>query len=288
MKVFSDITELQRALAGHTHERIALVPTMGCLHTGHASLMKKAQRLADIVVVSIYVNPLQFGANEDLSRYPKPFAHDLAVCEAEGVDYVFHPRNLYPDHGLQISLRVGELSQVLCGASRPGHFDGVVTVVSILFNIVRPHIAVFGAKDFQQLTIIRRMVADLIFPVEIIESETVRESSGLALSSRNQYLSADERLQAAALSQAMLRMQQAAKNGSDLDDILQIGHNHLSNNHIKPEYLQICSTITLQPLQHLDNPDIAQIFIAAPIGSARLIDNMPLLPNKAKEATLCN
>jgi len=288
MKVLSDITALQMALALHSHERIALVPTMGCLHEGHASLMKKAKRLADIVVVSIYVNPLQFGANEDLSRYPKPFENDLAVCEAEGVDYIFHPQNLYPEHGLQVSLKVGELSQVLCGASRPGHFDGVVTVVNILFNIVRPHIAVFGAKDFQQLTIIRRLVSDLYLPVEIIECKTIRENSGLAKSSRNQYLSDVERDQASAISQALLMMQQAALNGSDLEAILSVGNNHLSAHQIKPEYLEVRNTITLQPIQTLAETHQAQIFIAAPVGSARLIDNMPLLPNKAEEETLCN
>ncbi len=194
MKVISDIAQLQHHLASFDKEQIALVPTMGCLHEGHISLIQKAKRLADIVVVSIYVNPLQFGANEDLDNYPKPLEQDLSACEAEGVDFVFTPEQLYPEGSIQVGLHVNDLSQNLCGVSRPSHFDGVVTVVNILFNIVRPHLAIFGEKDFQQLTIIQRMVSDLYMGIEVIGAETVRETDGLAKSSRNRYLNDDENI----------------------------------------------------------------------------------------------
>jgi len=174
-------------------QSIALVPTMGCLHEGHMSLIKKAQSEADIVVVSIYVNPLQFGVNEDLDRYPRTFDDDARLCAEAGVDFIFHPSTLYPRSGPKVTLKASKLSDCLCGASRPGHFDGVVTVVNILFNIVAPDIAIFGEKDWQQLAIIRRMVKDLQMPIEIVGCATVRETDGLAKSSRNRYLTDSER-----------------------------------------------------------------------------------------------
>ncbi len=276
MKVVSDIAQLQHHLASFDKEQIALVPTMGCLHEGHVSLIQKAKRLADIVVVSIYVNPLQFGANEDLDNYPKPLEQDLSVCEAEGVDFVFTPEQLYPESGIQVGLHVNDLSQTLCGVSRPHHFDGVVTVVNILFNIVRPHLAIFGEKDFQQLTIIQRMVSDLHMGIEVIGAETIRETDGLAKSSRNRYLNDDERTQAAEIYQSMLLMQNQAKQTSDMQQVIQAGETYLAQHGITTDYLSINDETTLQTLSVWDKQQPARIFIAAQIGKARLIDNMPL------------
>ncbi len=281
MKVISSITELQHELASFDKEQVALVPTMGCLHEGHISLIQKAKRLADIVVVSIYVNPLQFGVNEDLDSYPRTLETDIAMCEREGVNFIFHPQNLYPEDGIQVGLHVGGLSQGLCGASRQGHFDGVVTVVNILFNIIQPQLAIFGEKDFQQLAIIRRMVADLHMPVEVIGAETVREEDGLAKSSRNTYLNAEQRKQAAEISTALTLMQQAATEGLSLEDTLDIALAHLKQFDIQPEYLEICYTDSLLPAQSLDTDKPLRALIAAKVGSTRLIDNMPLCPTTA-------
>ena len=276
MKIITSSSELQHLLASYKQDQVALVPTMGCLHEGHLSLIRKAKMLADIVVVSIYVNPLQFAANEDLDIYPQPFDEDAKLCEQEGVDFIFHPTNLYPEHGMNVGLHVNHLSETLCGASRPGHFDGVVTVVNILFNIVQPNIAIFGAKDFQQLSIIRRMVSDLHMPVEIIEAETVREADGLAKSSRNRYLNEQQHKQAAELSACLRLMQKAAQQDQPLQKIIEVGLEHLQTHKIQPDYLFIASESTLQPVNSLDANELLRIFIAAPIGPARLIDNMPL------------
>lgn len=185
-------------------ETIAFVPTMGYLHEGHLSLMRLGRARADRLVASVFVNPLQFGEGEDLEVYPRDEAGDLAKCEAEGCEAVFFPQpdTMYPP-GFQTRLVTGALTTVLCGASRPGHFDGVVTVVLKLFNLVQPHVAVFGSKDYQQLQVIRRMVRDLAVPVEIIGGAIIREDGGLALSSRNAYLTDEERTQALALNQSL-------------------------------------------------------------------------------------
>jgi len=250
---------------------------MGCLHEGHLSLIRKARSLADIVVVSIYVNPLQFGPNEDLGAYPRTLDADAGLCKSEGVDIIFHPENLYADGTPLVSMHVEELDQCLCGASRPGHFDGVATVVSILFNIVQPEIAVFGEKDWQQLTIIRRMVDGLQMSVEIIGSETVRESDGLALSSRNRYLSEVDRDKATALSQALLAMQTMAEAGEiNVTRFIREATAILSEDGIDPEYLDIRDAYTLKPIDRLNPKQSARAFIAARIGPARLIDNISL------------
>lgn len=288
MKTITLASELQHQLASFDKERIALVPTMGCLHEGHISLIRKAKRLADIVVVSIYVNPLQFGANEDFEQYPKPFEHDAQICEQEGVDFLFHPQDLYPENGIQVGLTVGSLSQQLCGQSRTGHFDGVATVVNILFNIVQPHIAIFGEKDFQQLSILRRMVADLHITVEVVGSETVREEDGLARSSRNRYLSARERQQAAALAAALRLMQDAVlQKGLGMQQTLTIGLEHLQQHNIKLDYLEICNEQTLTPVPSFETKQPLRIFIAAYIGSARLIDNVPLYDHHTNKDKIC-
>jgi pantoate--beta-alanine ligase len=256
---------------------VALVPTMGCLHAGHARLIREARTLANTVVVSIYVNPLQFGPHEDFARYPRSLDADLAVCAEQGADIVFHPATLYPEDGPKVSLTVRGLSDVLCGAVRPGHFDGVATVVAILFNTVQPNIAVFGEKDWQQLAIIRRMVADLHMPVDIVGVETVREADGLAMSSRNRYLDEDDRKQAAALSRALDAMGRLAGAGErDVSVLLDAGRQLLQKAGIEPEYLEIRDAQRLTPMDALDGRGVARSFVAARVGGARLIDNMPL------------
>jgi pantoate--beta-alanine ligase len=204
------------------------------------------------------------------------------------VDFVFHPDNLYPDDGAQVSLSVGELSQRLCGKTRQGHFAGVATVVNILFNIVKPHIAIFGEKDFQQLTIIQRMVSDLYMSVEVIAAETVREADGLAKSSRNTYLSEQERKQAAEISTALKLMQDAAAHGESLKQALDKAHQHLQAFDITPEYLEVCFADSLLPAASFATDKPLRAFIAAHIGTTRLIDNMPLCPASSQQISKDN
>jgi len=277
MKIITSIRDLHHHMGNIRQEQVALVPTMGCLHAGHLSLIQQAKRLADIVVVSIYVNPLQFAANEDLETYPQPFAQDAKLCEQAGVDIIFHPPNLYPEQAMQVHLHVADLSHRLCGATRRDHFDGVVTVVNILFNLIQPNLAIFGEKDFQQLTIIRRMVSDLHMPIEIIEGETVREHDGLAKSSRNRYLNEKQRKQACFIIESLILMQKEAEKQKNTDKIIKKGTAFLKKHDIQPEYVQICDENTLKPLENLQQALPARIFIAAPIGAARLIDNIAIL-----------
>jgi len=284
MRVAHTTAEIRRQLKSqHGRKSIALVATMGCLHDGHMSLIRKAKAAADIVVVSIYVNPLQFGPNEDLNSYPRPFDADAKLCAEAGVDILFNPATLYPKNGPKITLQASGLPDCLCGAKRPGHFDGVVTVINILFNIVQPDIALFGEKDWQQLTIIRRMVVDLQMPVDIIGVETSRESDGLALSSRNRYLTEPQRQQATLLSQALKAMQQLAGQGeTDITRLKAAAMQLLAGADIEPEYLDIRHPTSLKLKRSLnDRP--ARAFIAARVGTARLIDNMPLARAQDKE-----
>lgn len=288
MQIVTTASELRRQLASlRGRDRIALVPTMGCLHEGHLSLIRKARKLADVVVVSIYVNPLQFGAGEDLDSYPRTFDADVNACRDEGVDLVFHPETLYPEGEPPVSMHVKGLSDCLCGKTRPGHFDGVATVVAILFNLVQPDIAVFGEKDWQQLTIIRRMVNGLAFPVEIVGGETVREADGLAMSSRNRYLSTAERKQAKALHAALAAMQSMACEGQDdASTLIRAAEDILAAAGIRPEYLEIRDAWDLTLLEKLSRERPARAFVAARLGRARLIDNMPLeLPSAASDST---
>jgi len=284
MNVIETTAELRRILAPvRSQQHIAFVPTMGCLHEGHLSLMRKARRLADIVIVSIYVNPMQFGPNEDFDAYPRTFEADAALCEKEGVDIIFPPHNLSPADGLRISLKVDELDNCLCGAARPGHFDGVVTVVNMLFNIVQPDIAIFGEKDWQQLSIIRCMGDDLQMNIEIIGEPTYREADGLAMSSRNRYLSPDERNLAPRLHEVLQYMRDAFEQGeSSAAALIRQGRAKLADAAIEPEYLEIRDANSLQSVTTIETP--CRILIAAKIGSARLIDNIPLdLPEHAME-----
>ena len=277
MNIVETTTELRRILAPiRGRDRIAFVPTMGCLHEGHLSLIRKAKRLADIVIVSIYVNPMQFGPNEDFDAYPRTFEQDAELCKKEGVDIIFHPENLYPADGIKISLKIDKLDSCLCGAARPGHFDGVVTVVNMLFNIVQPDIAIFGEKDYQQLAIISRMGSDLQMNVEIIGGATLRENDGLAMSSRNRYLSKDDRSRAPRLHDTLQSMKSLFEQGeTDSKKLIKLGKSQLSDAGIKPEYLEIRDARNLMSVGELDNTP-ARIFIAAKIGNARLIDNIAL------------
>ncbi|MEV0586913.1 pantoate--beta-alanine ligase [Nonomuraea sp. NPDC050310] len=261
--------ELRELLKGG---RVALVPTMGALHEGHRSLMRLARERADQVVVSIFVNPLQFGPNEDFGRYPRTFDQDLEVCAAEGVAAVFAPsvEEMYPP-GRQVSVSAGPMATVFEGEVRPGHFDGVLTVVLKLFNLVRPDVAVFGQKDAQQLAMIRRMVADLDVPVEIVGAPTLREPDGLALSSRNRYLSAEERQRALAISRAL----RAGEMERAPSAVLAAARAVLDEEGLVPDYLALVDPATFTQVDdRYYGP--AVLAVAVKIGTTRLLDNVLL------------
>ena len=256
-------------------KRIALVPTMGNLHDGHLTLVDEAREQADIVVVSVFVNPMQFDRADDLARYPRTLQEDCEKLNRHGVDVVFAPApaDVYPT-GLenQTFVEVPVLSSLLEGASRPGHFRGVATIVSKLFNLVQPDLACFGEKDFQQLAIIRKMVADMGYDIEIIGVPTVRAQDGLALSSRNGYLNADERKLASGLSEVMRSMAARLENGErHIEEIIEAGEATLREKGFQPDGLAICDAETLQPLTVESRR--AVILMAAWLGKARLIDN---------------
>jgi len=283
MQIIDNVQSLRQNLALLRHNSVALVPTMGCLHAGHISLIRQAKRLADVVVVSIYVNPLQFAEGEDLDTYPRTFEDDADICRQEGVDVLFHPHNLYAEDGAKVTLKVKGLDETLCGASRPSHFDGVVTVVNILFNIVQPNLAIFGEKDWQQLAIIRRMVADLQMPIMVVGSPLIRDDDGLAMSSRNRYLSHEERQQALHIPKTLKQMQAWAQQGDDVNNIRLKGLQRLQSLGLSPQYLEIMNEQSLLP--ETGSPQAHQrIFIAVRIGQTRLIDNMPLLADSENNA----
>jgi pantoate--beta-alanine ligase len=251
-------------------QRIGLVPTMGFLHDGHASLMDLLRPRCDALVVSIFVNPLQFGANEDLDRYPRDLPGDLARCEAHGVDAVFAPDAMYPP-GFATKVRVERLTAGLCGAFRPVHFEGVTTVVARLLGLARADVAVFGEKDWQQLVVIRRMVEDLAIPCAIVPGPVVRDDDGLALSSRNKYLSADERRRALSLSRALRRIRDAVAGGTtDVATLVGEGRALLDVDAL--DYLEVVDALSLEPLLTVDRP--ARALVAAHVGRTRLIDNV--------------
>lgn len=273
--------ELAAALKGvrAAGGRVGFVPTMGALHAGHASLMAEARsRLApgDALVVSIFVNPLQFGAGEDLDRYPRTFDADLDVCAAEGVDVVFAPsvEAVYPGGEPQVTLEPGPLATVLEGRSRPTHFRGVLTVVAKLFGLVRPDLAFFGQKDYQQLVLIRRMVADLCMDVEVVGVETVREHDGLALSSRNRYLDGEQRRAAVVLSRALAAGREAGPEGAQrvLDAARAVlrGPEAVA---VEVDYLEL----TAPDLGPVPESGEARLLVAARVGTTRLIDNTALV-----------
>jgi pantoate--beta-alanine ligase len=251
--------------------RLGCVPTMGCLHDGHLALVREAQTRADQVVVTIFVNPTQFGPHEDFHRYPRPLADDLARCRKAGVSAVFlpQPAQMYAaDHSIYVVEE--QLGNGLCGAARPGHFRGVCTVVAKLFNLTLPHVAIFGQKDYQQAAIIRRMVRDLDFPIEVVVAPIVREPDGLALSSRNRYLSTDERQRARGLSQALRLVRDAGE--TDAAAVCQRVQTLLTETYqLRVDYVAAVDGQTLQPVPSLQ-PGVA-IILAAFAGTTRLIDN---------------
>jgi pantoate--beta-alanine ligase len=254
-------------------ERIGLVPTMGFFHEGHLSLMRKAREKADRTVVSLFVNPIQFGANEDLGRYPRDFSRDCQLAQAEGVDALFvpEPHDMYPPDA-STRVVVSGLTDVLCGKSRPGHFAGVTTVVAKLFHIIKPHCAVFGRKDFQQLAVIERMVADLNWDVEILGHPIVREPDGLAMSSRNVYLSAPERQAALCLFRAIGHARRRVRTGPVEARVLQQEVEELLQQEaVAIEYVSLVDHATLRPQAVLQKG--AVLAMAIRVGATRLIDN---------------
>ncbi|NUT89448.1 pantoate--beta-alanine ligase [Pseudomonas corrugata] len=280
MNTVKTVRELRAAVARARSEgkRIAFVPTMGNLHSGHVALVTKAAQRADFVVTSIFVNPLQFGAGEDLDKYPRTLAADQEKLLQAGCHLLFAPsvEEMYPD-GMtgQTRVSVPQLSEGLCGASRPGHFEGVATVVSKLFNMVQPDLAVFGQKDFQQLAVIRALVHDLNMPIQIIGEPTVRAEDGLALSSRNGFLSPEQRAVAPAVYRSLNSIAEAIRQGQrDFPALIAEQLKQLEAAGMRPDYLEIREARTLRPATPEDRDLV--ILVAAFLGTTRLIDNLHL------------
>lgn len=266
--------ELARALAEWSGERVALVPTMGALHAGHLKLVAEARARADRVVTTIFVNPLQFGAGEDLDRYPRREAEDAELLGQAGCDLLWLPatQHIYPD-GFATTVHVAGLADRWEGEARPGHFDGVATVVAKLLIAVRPDVALFGEKDFQQLAVIRAMVRDLAFPIEIAGVETVRDTDGLALSSRNAFLSKDERELALALPVALIFARDSIRSGKAVTATLAAAKQQLVEaGFLKIVYLALVDSVTLEPLEIAAGE--MRLIAAATVGRTRLIDNL--------------
>lgn len=280
MRTVHSLKELRTILRGYRLQgkTIGLVPTMGNLHEGHISLVRKAAEASDIVVTSIFVNPMQFGAGEDLDTYPRTLLEDQEKLHAAGNTLVFAPSvdEVYPE-GLagQTQVVVPDVSDGHCGASRPGHFEGVATVVTMLFNMVQPDLAVFGEKDFQQLAVIRKLARDLMIPVEIIGAPTVREDDGLAKSSRNGYLSDKERQVAPVVYQTLQAAADKLANGqTDIDAIATEAKDSLTKAGLRPDYFNIVNSVTLKPAQPEDKE--LTLLVAAFLGTTRLIDNLSI------------
>ncbi len=284
MQTVHTIERLRRMIADWRRAglRTAFVPTMGNLHEGHLRLVDVARQHADRVVASVFVNPTQFGPNEDYARYPRTLEADRAGLEGRGCDLLFAPpvEEMYPDGGDSLTwVEVERLTDRLCGASRPGHFRGVTTVVSKLFNIVQPDVAVFGEKDFQQLVVIRQMVRDLFMPIEVVGVPTVREEDGLAMSSRNGYLSAEERAIAPGLQRCLQQAAASLRSGRPVIEVEQAGMAALRSAGFDPEYFSVVRQADLEPPTAGDRELV--ILAAARLGKTRLIDNLPLaLPGK--------
>lgn len=274
MKVIKKIDELREILKDFKKEgkSIGLVPTMGFLHKGHASLIKKAVSENDIVVVSDFVNPIQFGPNEDLEAYPRDIDADSKLCEDLGADFIFNPEPSEMYHDKKAFVDIEGLSDNLCGARREGHFRGVCTVCTKLFNIVGPNRAYFGQKDAQQLAIIKKLVFDLNIPVEIVACPIVREEDGLAMSSRNTYLSTDERKAALCLSKAIFEGEKMANNGASVKEVLRKMEEIISSEKLaKIDYISAVDLETIEDVENFDKDTL--VAIAVYIGKTRLIDN---------------
>lgn len=290
MNKIQRISSLRAAISGARKDKktVALVPTMGNLHDGHLELVRIAKRHADLVIVSSYVNPTQFGQNEDLDNYPSTPEEDGRLLAEEGVDILFIPENevMYPG-GVedQTIVYVPKLGQLYCGMDRKNHFQGVTTVVSKLFNIVQPNVALFGKKDYQQLAIIKRLVRDMSYPIEVVGVETVREESGLALSSRNFYLNKIQLKKAPLLQAALLgisnelKARQLKKSVKTIEELEQNAHHHLEKAGFQPHYITVCRQADLQPAIQGDTKLV--ILAAATLGKARLIDNLEVVLDDA-------
>ncbi len=255
---------------------IGFVPTLGALHQGHFSLMERARRENDILIISIFINPTQFGPGEDYRRYPRPFEKDKSLAQREGVDIIFYP-SVSEMYGKEYStyVEVEKFSKRLCGLSRPGHFRGVASVVCKLFNIVKPHVAYFGQKDYQQLRIIKRMVEDLNMEVEIRECAIVREPDGLAISSRNSYLSSQEREEALSLYRALKCAKSLIKVGNSISDVVSEVEKIIQReSHAKIDYIEIVDPLTLEDVKTIRPGKKVLVALAVWIGNTRLIDNM--------------
>jgi len=276
MKIISSIREMQvfSEAARNSGRKISFVPTMGYFHDGHLSLMREGRKRADCLVISIYVNPTQFGPMEDFEKYPRDFERDKALAGDVGVDVIFYPENneMYPEH-YQTYVNVEDVTQNLCGMSRPGHFRGVTTVCAKLFNIVKPHYAIFGKKDFQQLAAIKRMVLDLNMDLDIIGMPIVREPDGLAMSSRNVYLKKDERESGLSLSRSLKIAKKMYERGErDAAAILAEVRKCIEGHpHTNIDYAKICDTMTLKDVGHIERESV--LALAVRISKTRLIDN---------------
>ena len=277
MNVFRNVAELREQITEWKLQglRIGFVPTMGNLHAGHFALVELAKQHSDKVVASIFVNPTQFGPNEDYARYPRTEPHEIAGLSEKGCDAIFLPTadEMYP-LGIKnyVQMHVPGITDILCGAYRPGHFNGVATVVARLLNMVQPDCAVFGRKDYQQLQVIRYMATEMSFPVEVISAPTLRETSGLAMSSRNQYLSDEERINAALIYQTLLAMKTAYIAGKPIEHIEQEAHAKLENAGFEVDYVDILSAELGKASRARNNARVA--LIAARLGRTRLIDNL--------------
>jgi pantoate--beta-alanine ligase len=279
MNVINSVKEMQSfsETCRTQGKTIAFVPTMGCLHQGHAHLMQEGRKLGDVLIASIFVNPTQFGPGEDFEKYPRDWERDAQLCESVGVDVIFAPaaEEMYPQ-GYQTAITVSQVSQNLCGVTRPVHFQGVATVVAKLFNCTKPHVALFGEKDFQQLVVIKRMVKDLNLDIQIIGIPTVREQDGLAMSSRNTYLSAAERVSALSLSRGLRRAQELFQQGERSSRVLISTVREMIEKEpgAAVDYIKVCDMETLQDVDTIAGP--AVMALAIEIGRARLIDNIVL------------
>jgi pantoate--beta-alanine ligase len=280
MLLITDIDSLRQFRNSCPPEaRIGLVPTMGALHAGHLALAARAVQENEVSIVTIFVNPTQFGPSEDFSRYPRTLEADLAKLAPLGIDAVFAPEvaSIYPEPPAEFAFQIRSLDRKLCGASRPGHMNGVVQVVSILFHLTRPTHAYFGLKDYQQCLIIRRLVRELHFPLEVVPCPIVREADGLAMSSRNVYLSPEERRQAAALSRTLREVRERLGTFSGTAEAKAFARQALAAFPlVQPDYVEILHGETLEDLDSLAPEGQPVAFIAAWLGKTRLIDNLPL------------
>lgn len=279
MLVSTNIAHIRQELATKINQKIALVPTMGALHQGHLSLINKAKEIAEIIVVSIFINKTQFNNAQDYQKYPKTLDNDLKLLKELGVNYVFTPRDdeIFSDD-FSFKLSENNLSNCLCGSSRAGHFDGVSLILTKLFNIIKPNIAIFGQKDFQQLIIVKKLVKDLNFDIEIESCPTIRNENGLALSSRNQRLSPPNLIKAANIFKILSQIKdQIKKSPQKVENILQTNYNCLLDNGFdKIDYLEVRQENNLKLVKYFDKTQKSRIFIALHLENIRLIDNLAL------------